>query len=108
LALEKVTDAQRKERQKDYQLKLKKQMENEKISNDDMDILVGSLTLVAKDLEGVLRGENPDAYIQEDHHNRYSSEWTGSKYISQLFSNLFFLFNRWIFTSICKRTLTLC
>jgi hypothetical protein len=60
LALQKITSTQRKEQEKTYKSQLKKRIEKEKIANDEMNELVGTLILVVEDLEAILRGENED------------------------------------------------
>ncbi|UJR11256.1 hypothetical protein I4U23_015438 [Adineta vaga] len=54
LALQKLTSAQRQEREQDYQLRMKNRLKNERISHDEIDVLVSSLILVTDDLEQIL------------------------------------------------------
>lgn len=54
-ALQKVTPEQKHEREKIYQQQLAIKLEKEKISNDDLNILVEGLKEVINDLEEILR-----------------------------------------------------
>ncbi|CAF1351161.1 unnamed protein product [Rotaria magnacalcarata] len=58
--LQEVTNEQRKEKENAYKRQLNKRIENEKISSDEIDILVGNLILVVEDLEEFLQGKNPN------------------------------------------------
>ncbi len=84
LALQKVTPEQRAQRQKKYQEEVTKKMENEKMKDDEINQLVGSLHDVIDYLEKILRGEDPNAGLLVDENNRYSStqrSWTLGKLI---------------------------
>ncbi len=72
LALQKVTPEQRIERERAYRQEVAKEIENKKISNDDINDLVASLITVTDYLEGILRGEDIDVELPVDEDNRYS------------------------------------
>ena len=80
IKLQRMTDEQRKERERTYHLRLKEQIENEKISNGEINTLVGDLVLVVEDLEEILKGNNPDDHIPWDHRQKYAGLWTQSKF----------------------------
>jgi hypothetical protein len=72
LALQKLTSEQRAERQKKYQEAVTKKVENEKIENDDLPLLVASLHDVVDYLEAIIRGEDLNAGLPVDENNQHT------------------------------------
>ncbi|CAF4260209.1 unnamed protein product [Rotaria sp. Silwood2] len=95
MKLQQVTDEQQKEREKTYKKQLKKQIENEKIPSDEIDILVGGLTLVVDDLEAILRGENPDDYMNPND-DKYTIKQSTNKYSKKCADDFLDCVKRWL------------
>ncbi|CAF1449677.1 unnamed protein product [Rotaria sordida] len=72
IALQKVTSEQHFERERVYQQQLTTKLKNEKISNDDIVLLVASLETIVDDLEEILQGGNSDATLPTDEYDIYS------------------------------------
>jgi hypothetical protein len=108
MALQKVTEAQRKEREKAYWQQSRKQIENEKILSDEINTLIASLTLVTDDLKKILKGKNPNKDMAPpDDDNVYGRRPNDSKFSGHYI--LYFVFcDSCIFTSICGRISKLC
>jgi len=75
IKLLKVTNEQRNEREKAYKSQRNKQIEKEKIPEDELGKLVAELKLVINDLEAILKGKNPDKFIYSDGQIKYGRDW---------------------------------
>lgn len=90
MALEQITPAQHLEREQKYQVQKRERIENEKLPDDEIEMLETSLKIVINDLEAMMRGEDPDAESSDQGHDQYSrryKSWSLSKSFKNMYSN---------------------